>query len=112
MTKQKTPAHYTGIAKFRSGLQDFARDPGLAEQVIFAGRDGWLYSFRADEGHEGKPQPLWEFDCNPKEARFNLNVRSPRNQILAMPMIHDRSVPSPIATRPPGMWPLNLTRPK
>ncbi len=58
-------------------------------QVIFAGGDGWLYSFRADEGHEGKPEVLWEFDCNPKEARFNPAGRSSRSQILAMPMIHD-----------------------
>src|SRR5436190_943430 len=35
-------------------------------QVLFAGGDGWLYSFRADAGTNGHPEFLWKFDGNPK----------------------------------------------
>jgi len=61
-------------------------------QVIFAGGDGWLYSFRADEWAEGKPQFLWKFDGNPKESLYTIGGRSTRNGIIAVPVIYDQFV--------------------
>jgi len=57
-------------------------------QVLFAGGDGWLYSFRADRWQEGKPELLWKFDGNPKDSVYRL-TGSTRNNILAIPVIYD-----------------------
>jgi outer membrane protein assembly factor BamB len=67
---------------------------GGVPQVIFPGGDGWLYSFRADDWLKKKNKPilLWKFDCNPKESRWVLGGRGTRNNILSMPVIHDRRV--------------------
>jgi outer membrane protein assembly factor BamB len=58
-------------------------------QVIFAGGDGWVYSFVADEGKDGKPELLWKFDANPKTTKWVLGGRGTRNNIIATPVIHD-----------------------
>ncbi|MEJ7593951.1 MAG: PQQ-binding-like beta-propeller repeat protein [Planctomycetaceae bacterium] len=58
-------------------------------QVIFAGGDGWLYSFRADRWNDGKPELLWKFDGNPKDSIYHLGGRSTRNSIIAIPVICD-----------------------
>lgn len=58
-------------------------------QVIFAGGDGWVYSFRANEGENGKPELLWKFDANPKVSKWILNGRGTRNNIIATPVIYD-----------------------
>ncbi len=59
---------------------------GGVEQVIFAGGDGWLYSFDA-KGDNGKSKPLWKFDCNPKESVYKLE-RATRNPLIATPVIY------------------------
>ncbi|MDZ4659966.1 MAG: PQQ-binding-like beta-propeller repeat protein [Bythopirellula sp.] len=56
-------------------------------QVIFAGGDGWVYSFDP-QGENGKAKLLWKFDANPKESHYALN-RATRNHIIATPVIHD-----------------------
>ena len=58
-------------------------------QVMFAGGDGWLYSFRADRWDDGKPELLWKFDGNPKDSVYLLGGRSTRNSIIASPVIYD-----------------------
>ncbi len=60
-------------------------------QVLFAGGDGWLYSFRADRWNAGKPELLWKFDGNHKTAIRIPGARSMRlrDHILATPVIHD-----------------------
>ena len=68
--------------------------PAVAElggvpQVIFAGGDSWLYSFRADKGEDGNPELLWKFDCNPKTSKYILGGRGTRNEIIATPVIYD-----------------------
>jgi outer membrane protein assembly factor BamB len=68
--------------------------PAIAElggvpQVIFGGGDGWLRSFRADKGKDGKPDLLWEFDANPKETKYSVDARSTRNHIIGTPVIYD-----------------------
>ena len=60
---------------------------GGVPQVIFAGGDGWVYSFRADAGQDGKPELLWRFDCNPKTSRWALNGLGTRNNIIATPVL-------------------------
>jgi outer membrane protein assembly factor BamB len=60
---------------------------GGVEQVIFAGGDGWLYSFDP-KGNEGKSKLLWKFDCNPKESKYMLE-RATRNPLIASPVIYD-----------------------
>ena len=61
-------------------------------QVIFAGGDGWVYSFRADQGKDGKPELLWKFDANPKESKWVLNGRGTRNNIIATPVLYKELV--------------------
>jgi outer membrane protein assembly factor BamB len=56
-------------------------------QVIFAGGDGWVYSFDP-QGENGKAKMLWKFDANQKESHYSLN-RATRNHIIATPVIYD-----------------------
>ena len=65
---------------------------GGVPQVIFCGGDGWVYSFRADEGQDGKPELLWRFDANPKETKWILGGEGTRNNIIATPVIHNERV--------------------
>jgi outer membrane protein assembly factor BamB len=60
---------------------------GGVPQVIFAGGDGWVYSFDP-QGENGKAKLLWKFDANPKESYYSLN-RATRNHIIATPVIYD-----------------------
>lgn len=62
---------------------------GGVPQVIFTGGDGWVYSFKADEGKDGKPELLWKFDANPKTSEWILGGRGTRNNIIATPVIHE-----------------------
>jgi outer membrane protein assembly factor BamB len=59
-------------------------------QVIFAGGDGWLYSFDP-RGENGKSKLLWKFDCNPKESAYKLTGAT-RNHIIGTPVIYDNKV--------------------
>lgn len=62
---------------------------GGVDQVIFAGGDGWVYSFKADKGQDGKPELLWKFDANPKTSKWILGGRGTRNNIIATPVVCD-----------------------
>ncbi|HLJ10414.1 MAG TPA: PQQ-binding-like beta-propeller repeat protein [Planctomycetaceae bacterium] len=57
------------------------------EQVIFAGGDGWLYSFDP-RGEGGNSKLLWKFDCNPKTSKYMLE-RATRNPLIGSPVIYD-----------------------
>ena len=61
---------------------------GAVPQVLFAGGDGWLYSFDPS-GADGKSKLLWKFDCNPKESKWELGGRGTRNNLIATPVIYD-----------------------
>ncbi len=56
------------------------------DQVVFAGGDGWLYSFVPETG-----EPIWKFDANPKESEWKQG-RGDRNNIIATPVIFDGKV--------------------
>jgi len=62
---------------------------GGVPQVIFAGGDGYIYSFQADRGSEGQPKLLWKFDCNPKESTWSLAGDGDRDYIIGTPVIAD-----------------------
>ncbi len=63
---------------------------GGVEQALFAGGDGWLYSFDI-RGEGGKSKLLWKFDCNLKESKYMLE-RATRNPLIATPVIYDDRV--------------------
>jgi HEAT repeat protein/outer membrane protein assembly factor BamB len=62
---------------------------GGQPQVLFPGGDGWLYSFDPAGDGEGGSKLLWKFDCNPKEARYEVSGRSTRNHMIAFAAIYD-----------------------
>lgn len=63
---------------------------GGVPQVLFAGGDGWLYSFKGEATPE--PELLWKFDCNPKESKWELGGRGTRNNIIGTPVVYDGMV--------------------
>ncbi|MCO8122850.1 PQQ-binding-like beta-propeller repeat protein, partial [Stieleria sp. TO1_6] len=65
---------------------------GGVPQVLFCGGDGWLYSFKADAGKDGKGELLWKFDCNPKESKWVLGGEGTRNNLIATPVIYNELV--------------------
>jgi outer membrane protein assembly factor BamB len=56
-------------------------------QVVFAGGNGWLYSFEPRTG-----KLLWSFDCNPKDAVWKIGGAGTRNYIIATPVIWEDKV--------------------
>ena len=62
---------------------------GGVPQVIFAGGDGWVYSFDPQGDGMGNAKLLWKFDGNPKESKWELGGRGTRNNVIATPVIHD-----------------------
>lgn len=82
-------------------------------QAIFAGGDGWLYSFDFRDIKKGRSNLLWKFDCNPKRSIWNLGGRGTRNNLLATPVIHDGLVYIGVGQNPehgegPGhLWCIN-----
>ncbi|OAI54207.1 hypothetical protein AYO47_03330 [Planctomyces sp. SCGC AG-212-M04] len=69
-------------------------------QVLFPGGDGWLYSFRADAGKNGKPEFLWKFDGNPKNAVYGDRSNEDRIAFLASPVIDNGRVYLSMAVYP------------
>ena len=65
---------------------------GGVPQAIFAGGDGWLYSFEARAGDSPKPKLLWKFDCNPKESLWEGSGSGDRNTIISTPVVWDGKV--------------------
>ena len=61
-------------------------------QVLFAGGDGILYSFKANRGTKGEPEFLWKFDCNPKTSIWRLGGEGTRNNLIATPVVYDGRV--------------------
>ncbi len=56
---------------------------GGIPQAIFAGGDGYIYSFAPKKG-----SLLWKFDANPKDTVWILGGRGTRNNILSTPVIY------------------------
>ncbi|HVR76381.1 MAG TPA: PQQ-binding-like beta-propeller repeat protein, partial [Planctomycetota bacterium] len=62
-------------------------EAGGRPQVIFAAGDGWVRSFDPPTG-----EIIWEFDCNPKDAVYELGGKGTRNYIIATPVCVDGHV--------------------
>lgn len=60
-------------------------------QAIFAGGDGWVYSFDP-RGENGESKLLWKFDCNPKDSKWILGGRGTRNNLIATPVVYKNRV--------------------
>ena len=60
-------------------------------QVLFPGGDGWVYAFDP-EGNRGRGQLLWKFDCNPKDADFQIQGTGRKNLSVSTPVIHNQRV--------------------
>ncbi len=58
-------------------------------QAIFAGGDGWVYSFDPKGDGNGNPKLLWKLDGNPKDSKWILGGRGTRNNIIATPVVYD-----------------------
>ncbi len=58
-------------------------------QVLFAGGDGWLYSFDPKGDGNGKSKLLWKFDGNPKESKYLLGGRATRNHFIGTPVVYN-----------------------
>jgi len=61
---------------------------GGVPQAIFAGGDGWLYSFEATAAVDRKPKLLWKFDCNPKPSVWEGSGAGDRNTIVSTPVVY------------------------
>jgi outer membrane protein assembly factor BamB len=59
-------------------------------QVIFPGGDGWIYAF--DPEAKTGDAPIWKFDCNPKDAKYELLGKGTRNDFIATPVIYKNRV--------------------
>ncbi|MCA9249649.1 MAG: PQQ-binding-like beta-propeller repeat protein [Phycisphaerales bacterium] len=56
-------------------------------QVVFAGGDGYAYSFEPESG-----KLIWKFNLNPKDSKWELGGRGTKNNIIATPVIHEDRV--------------------
>src|SRR5262249_9175073 len=56
-------------------------------QVVFPGGDGWIYSFDPESG-----KLIWKFDCNPKDAKYELGGKGTRSDFIATPVIYKNQV--------------------
>ncbi len=52
-------------------------------QVVFAGGDGWVYSFVPETG-----ELIWKFNCNPKGSVWELGGAGTKNNIISTPVIY------------------------
>lgn len=90
---------------------------GGVPQVLFAGGDGWLYSFDPAGDGNGGSKLLWKFDCNPKEAKFERAKSSKRNNLIATPLIAEGRVylgvgedPTAAGDGPGNLWCVDPTK--
>jgi len=56
-------------------------------QVIFPGGNGWLYAYNADTG-----KLIWQFDCNPKDSKYELGGKGTRSDFIASPVIYKNRI--------------------
>ncbi len=94
MNKNTAEVYWTDKSPGENILHGQWSSPAIGEidgvpQVIFAGGDGIVYSFRADQGKGGSPELLWKFDANPKETIWILGGEGTRNNLIATPVIYD-----------------------
>ncbi len=62
-------------------------EAGGQAQVVFPGGDGWVYALEPLTG-----KVIWKFDCNPKDAEWELGGYGTRNNIIATPVLEGGKV--------------------
>jgi len=55
-------------------------------QIVFPGGDGWIYSF------DPQGKLIWKFDCNPKDAKYELAGKGTRSDFIGTPVIYKNRV--------------------
>lgn len=60
---------------------------GGTPQVIFPGGDGWLYGLNPASG-----DIIWKFDCNPKDAVYELGGSGTKSDFIGTPVVQDGRV--------------------
>jgi outer membrane protein assembly factor BamB len=58
-------------------------------QVIFAGGDGWVYSYDPAGDGKGNAKLLWKFDANPKRSFYTVSGEATRNHIIGTPVVYE-----------------------
>ena len=56
-------------------------------QVVFPGGDGWIRAYEPNTG-----DLIWQFDCNPKDAAYELGGKGTRSDFIATPVIYENKV--------------------
>src|SRR5947209_10247898 len=80
-------------------------------QVVFPGGDGWLRAFDPASG-----KLIWKFDCNPKDAEYELAGKGTRSDFIATPAIYNNRVYIGVGQDPehnPGvghLWCIDMTK--
>lgn len=80
-------------------------------QVVFPGGDGWLRAFDPATG-----KLIWKFDCNPKDAEYELGGKGTRSDFIATPAIYNNRVYIGVGQDPehnPGighLWCIDMTK--
>ncbi len=72
---------------------------GKTPQAIFAGADGWIYSFDP-QGENGRSKLLWKFDTNAKTAKWKPGGRGDRNSIVSTPVVYNGLLYCPVGQNP------------
>lgn len=62
---------------------------GGVPQVLFAGGDGWLYSFAPKGDGKGGAKLLWKFDANPKASFYTVSGKATRNHLIGTPVVYE-----------------------
>ncbi|MFO0847904.1 MAG: PQQ-binding-like beta-propeller repeat protein [Gemmataceae bacterium] len=57
------------------------------KQVIFPGGDGVLRGFKPETG-----EVLWQFDCNPKDTKYELGGTGTRNDFIGTPVVYEDKI--------------------
>lgn len=55
-------------------------------QIVFPGGDGWIRAY------DPQGKLIWEFDCNPKDSKYELLGKGTRNDFIATPVIYKNRV--------------------
>ncbi|MFO0999813.1 MAG: M56 family metallopeptidase [Planctomycetaceae bacterium] len=74
-----------------TGASPSAAKIGGVTQAIFTGRDGWVYGYDFADLKRGRTTLLWQFDCNPKTAKYSLG-QCRRNTVMGSPVVADELV--------------------
>jgi outer membrane protein assembly factor BamB len=62
-------------------------EPNGKPQIIFPGGDGWIYAFNPADG-----ELMWKFDCNPKDAIYQLGAEGTRNDFVSTPVVWENKL--------------------